>query len=298
MINLIILTILCLTVYCIYSMLSKLKYQPNLILSLSDKIKLAVTGVIGFFADTIGLGSFAVNIALSKYFKTFKDEELPAMCNGVQVIPGTLESIFFIQVIKVDPVTLFTLVLGASIGGMIGGIFMSRLNPQKTRLAMICAFSSIVLLLLTQKMGLISAGGQLLALESWQLGFGFFAMICCGSLTSAGIGLFGLVQAVLFIMGVSPAVAFPIMTTAGAMQQPLTTLVFLKHNKIPLKKTLFLSVFGCIGVFIGLPIVSHLSTNWLHGLLLVIMLYNISTISLTYYRKKQSVAKVLEPGPA
>jgi uncharacterized membrane protein YfcA len=135
-------------------MLSKLKYQPNLILSLSDKIKLAVTGVIGFFADTIGLGSFAVNIALS------------------------------------------------------------------------------------------------------------------------------------------------IMTTAGAMQQPLTTLVFLKHNKIPLKKTLFLSVFGCIGVFIGLPIVSHLSTNWLHGLLLIIMLYNISTITLTYYRKKQSVAKVLEPGPA
>jgi uncharacterized membrane protein YfcA len=295
---LIILSILFLTAYCIYRMLVKLKQQPSPALTLSEKIKLAVTGIIGFFADTIGLGSFAVNIALSKYFKTFKDEELPAMCNGVQVIPGTLESIFFIQVIKVDPITLITLVLGASIGGMIGGSVMSRLSQQKTRFAMILAFSGIILLLLAKQLGFIPEGGHLLALESWQLGLGFLAMICCGSLTSVGIGLFGLVQAVLFLMGVSPAVAFPIMTTAGAMQQPLTTLVFLKHNKIPLKKVLFLSLFGCIGVLVGLPIVSHLSTHWLHRLLLLIMMYNVITIALTYWRKKQSISKILHPGPA
>jgi uncharacterized membrane protein YfcA len=123
-------------------------------------------------------------------------------------------------------------------------------------------------------------------------------MICCGSLTSVGIGLFGQVQAVLFLLGVSPLVAFPIMTTAGAMQQPLTTLVFLKHDKIPLKKTLFLSAFGCMGVLIALPIVSHLNIHWLHNLLLMIMIYNVITISLTYWRKKQSVTKILKPRPA
>lgn len=55
-------------------------------------------------------------------------------------------------------------------------------------------------------------------------------MVVCGALTSVGIGLFAMVQGVLFLMNVSPIVAFPIMTTAGAMQQPLTTLVF--YNKI------------------------------------------------------------------
>ena len=69
---LIILSILFLIAYCIYRMLIKLKQQPSPALTLSEKIKLAVTGIIGFFADTIGLGSFAVHIALSKYFKTFK----------------------------------------------------------------------------------------------------------------------------------------------------------------------------------------------------------------------------------
>ena len=83
-------------------------------------------------------------------------------------------------------------------------------------------------------------GGDLVALDSWNLILGFFAMVICGALTSVGIGLFALVQAVLFLLNVSPAVAFPIMTTAGAMQQPLTTLVFVQQNKIPLKKTLIL----------------------------------------------------------
>jgi hypothetical protein len=68
------------------------------------------------------------------------------------------------------------------------------------------------------------------------------------------------------------------------MQQPLTTLVFLKQNKIPLKRTLILSLSGCLGVFIALPIVSHLTTNWLHMLLVGIMLYNFIAIGRTFIR--------------
>ncbi|MDF1677987.1 MAG: TSUP family transporter [Legionellaceae bacterium] len=286
MIILTICIILFLTLFCIYQMLYKLSRTPQKILSKIEKIKLAVTGVIAFALDTIGVGSFPVNIALSKYLKTFKDEELPALCNGAQVIPGTLESIFFIQIIQVDLVTLLTLVLGTCIGGVIGGHVMTRLSQQKIRLAMITAFSGILLLLLLKQIGLIPETGELTALYGWKLALGFFAMILCGALTSVGIGLFAMVQGILFLMGVSPAAAFPIMTTAGAMQQPLTTLVFLKHDKIPLKKTLFLSAFGCIGVLIALPVVSHLNTSWLHHLLLLIMMYNILAISLTYRRKK------------
>ena len=85
---------------------------------------------------------------------------------------------------------------------------------------------------------------------------------------------------------ISPVVAFPIMTTAGAMQQPLTTLVFVQQNKIPLKKTLILSFAGCIGVFITLPIFTQLTVGWLHSLLLCILLYNLFAISRTYLQTK------------
>jgi uncharacterized membrane protein YfcA len=94
------------------------------------------------------------------------------------------------------------------------------------------------------------------------------------------------VQGVLFLLGVSPAVAFPIMTTAGAMQQPLTTLVFLKQRKIPLKKTLMVSMGGCIGVLLVIPFFSSISTRWLHNLLICILTYNILMIGRAFLKER------------
>jgi len=128
--------------------------------------------------------------------------------------------------------------------------------------------------------------GDVIALHDGKLLIGFIGMVVCGALTSVGIGLFVMVQGVLFLLSVSPLIAFPIMTTAGAMQQPLTTLVFLQQNKIPLKKTIILSLSGCIGVGITLPLFSHVTVSWLHTLLLGIVIYNFIAIARTYWRTR------------
>ncbi len=279
--------ILLLSLCCVGMMVYKLTHQPKTHITRLDYLKLSISGVLAFISDTLGIGSFAVNIALAKLFNTFKDEELPAMNNGAQVIPGTLESLLFMQMIQVDWLTLVTLVSGTCIGGILGGHIVSRLSKQAIQCAMIICFSLMLGLLLCNQFNLIPVDGTLTALRDWKLVAGFFAMVICGSLTSVGIGLFAMVQGVLFLMGVSPAVAFPIMTTAGAMQQPLTTLVFLKENKIPLKKTLILSLSGCIGVVIATPIVSQLSADWLHRLLILIMLYNLITIGRAYVHTRE-----------
>ena len=279
--------ILLLSLCCVGMMVYKLTHQPKTHITRLDYLKLSISGVLAFISDTLGIGSFAVNIALAKLFNTFKDEELPAINNGAQVIPGTLESLLFMQMIQVDWLTLVTLVSGTCIGGILGGHIVSRLSKQAIQCAMIICFSLMLGLLLCNQFNLIPVDGTLTALRDWKLVAGFFAMIICGSLTSVGIGLFAMVQGVLFLMGVSPAVAFPIMTTAGAMQQPLTTLVFLKENKIPLKKTLILSLSGCIGVVMATPIVSQLSADWLHRLLILIMLYNLITIGRAYVHTRE-----------
>lgn len=281
--------ILLLSVYCAGKMIYCLKQQPKTPISISDYFKLTGTGILAFIADTLGVGSFAVSIALAKLLKTFKDEELPAAVNGAQIIPGTLESLFFMQLIEVDLTTLITLVAGTCIGGLLGGNIVSRLSKQGIRLAMMCCFSLIIILLICQQLHILPSGGDVIALHSWKLIAAFFALIICGALTSVGIGLFAMVQGVLFLLGVSPAVAFPIMTTAGAMQQPLTTLVFLKQNKIPLKKTLIISAAGCVGVMLVLPIFKLLTVTWLHSLLLLILMYNLFAIGRTYLRSRPAV---------
>ncbi|MDR3442073.1 MAG: TSUP family transporter [Legionella sp.] len=282
----IILGILLLSVLCVSVMLIKLYHQPSESLPISLYIKLMISGVIAFIADTVGVGSFAVNVALAKLMGTFRDDEMPAVNNGAQVIPGTIESLFFMHLIDVDLTTLLTLVAGTCVGGLLGGFVVSRLSKQAIRLAMMCAFSLIIALLIAHQLHLFPIGGDLTALHSWKLVLGFFALIICGALTSVGVGLFVMVQGVLFLMNISPAVAFPIMTTAGAMQQPLTTMVFLQQNKIPLKKTLILSLSGCIGVLITIPIFVHLTITWLHSLLLLILIYNFIAVSRTYLRSR------------
>lgn len=285
-ISLITFCILVLSLLCVTVMFFKLSRQSSEPLSLVQYIKLGLSGIIAFIADTLGVGSFAVNVALAKIMGTFHDDEMPAVNNGAQVIPGTIESLFFINVVNVDLTTFLTLIAGTCLGGLLGGFVVSQLSKQAIRLAMICSFALIIILLLSHQFRWLPVGGDLTELHSWKLVVGFFAMTICGALTSVGVGLFVMVQGVLFLMNVSPVVAFPIMTAAGAMQQPLTTLMFLQKNKIPLKKTLILSLAGCIGVMITIPVFKQLTITWLHLLLLGILIYNFFAVSRTYLRSR------------
>lgn len=294
-ITLIIYIIIILSLVCIVTMLYKWQQQPPVYLSLLDYIKLIGSGITAFIADTLGVGSFAVNVALAKLLGTFPDEELPAVNNGAQVIPGMIESLFFMKLFYVDLTTMMTLVIGTCIGGLIGGSVVSHLSKQGIRLAMMVCFLGIIILLAMNELRLMpTSGGDVAALSGGKLVIGFFAMIVCGALTSVGIGLFVMVQGVLFLLNVSPIVAFPIMTTAGAMQQPLTTLVFLQQDKIPLKKTLILSLAGCIGVLLTISIFTQLTTAWLHFLLLGILFYNLYAITRTYLQNKRAKLPSLE----
>lgn len=278
--------IMVLSLMCAGMMISKYFKQPSESLSVRQYLTLSVNGIIAFIADTLGVGSFAVNVALAKLTGTFRDDEMPAVNNGAQVIPGTIESLYFIGAIHVDVTTLITLIAGTCIGGLLGGYIVSRLSKQAIRLAMMTAFALLIALLVSHQFRLLPIGGELTSLNSWKLVLGFLALMLCGALTSVGVGLFVMVQGVLFLMNMSPAVAFPIMTAAGAMQQPLTTLVFLQQNKIPLKKTLIMSIAGCFGVFITIPIFSKLTITWLHSLLIAILCYNFITVGLSYLRSR------------
>ena len=281
--------VLVLSLTCCGYMFYKLRRQAPVNLSPIDYIKLIGSGIVAFIADSVGVGSFAVNVATAKLLNTFHDDDLTAMNNGAQVIPGTIESIFFMQLVDVDLTTMITLVVGACIGGLLGGGIVTHLRPQAIRFTMMSCFLLIIFLLVGHQFNLLPVGGTATELHSWKLVAGFFGMMICGSLTSAGIGLFAMVQGVLFLLNLSPAVAFPIMTTAGAMQQPLTTMVFLQQDKIPLKRTLLLSFGGCIGVMIILPFFKYFTVSWLHTFLLIILIYNFIAIGRDFLRNSDGV---------
>lgn len=91
---LITLCILILSFFCLAVMVLKFMQQPSSPLSFSQYVKLMCSGVIAFIADTVGVGSFAVNVALAKLLGTFRDDELPAVNNGAQVLLA-LSNLYF-----------------------------------------------------------------------------------------------------------------------------------------------------------------------------------------------------------
>lgn len=173
-------SIIVLSLLCIAVMLIKLKRQPSSPLSYVQWIKLCFSGIIAFIADTIGVGSFAVNVALAKLLGTFQDDELPAVNNGAQVLPGAIESLFFMKLVDVDLTTLVTLVAGTCVGGLLGGFVVSQLSKQAIRLAMICCFPVIIFLLISHQFNWLPIGGELTELNSWKLVIGFLPWLFVG----------------------------------------------------------------------------------------------------------------------
>lgn len=287
---LIILAVLMVNSIAIIAILRYVSRHPSNSLTIGMRLRLAFSGVVAFFADTIGIGSFAVNILFAKIFGSFEDAEFPAMTNIAQVIPGILEAMFFMSYFHVDFTTLVTLVVATSVGGVIGGFTMTRLDQRLLKVAMIVAFSVIILLLTAVQCHWLPMDGALTSLRGGQLFLAAMGLVFAGMLTAAGVGLYVMVQSVLFMLNMSPLVAFPIMTLAGAMQQPLTAMIFLKTPNLPVRKILHVSLWGCLGVFIGLTVVSQLSPVWLRWLLLAIVGYNLVSVAQSLIRTRRITA--------
>jgi uncharacterized membrane protein YfcA len=278
--------VLLLTVITLLLMFFQMLKEKPICIRFAVKLKLIICGFVAFISDALGIGSFAVEVALCKFWKLADDKDLPGILNGAQILPGTIEAIFFLKLVSVDVKTLSILVGGACIGGVLGGLFVSKLKQQTIRITMFFAFIGIAALILVNQFHLLPVGGTETLLISWKLWVGFFAMIICGALPAVGVGSFALIQSALFLLGLSPLVAFPIMTTAGALQQPLTAMTFLFEKKMLLKKTFIITIAGTLAVLITVPLVSHVPLVYLRWLLLCIVTYNAVSMLKSYLKEK------------
>ena len=93
-----------------------------------------VQGITMFF-DTLGIGAYAPQTAIWKLFKMVPDKLIPGTLNVCSLIPQCCEALIFIAIVKVDPVTLLTLVLCCAVGSNIGARIVGKL-PEKT---MVCS---------------------------------------------------------------------------------------------------------------------------------------------------------------
>ncbi|EJP6473303.1 sulfite exporter TauE/SafE family protein [Clostridium botulinum] len=241
-----------------------------------EKTNFFALGAVGFitnFFDTLGIGSFAPTTALLKNFKLSKDRTLPGTLNVACTIPVAVEAILFINGIEVEPLTLFSLLIAATVGAVVGAGVVSKLDEKKVQFGMGVALVIVALVMLAGQLKLMPAGGDAVGLHGAKLIIAIIGNFILGALMTLGIGLYAPCMALVYALGMSPKVAFPIMMGSCAFLMPAASLKFVKEGAYDRKASLAITIFGLVGVFVAYYLVKSLPLDVLKWLIIVVILY-------------------------
>lgn len=265
---------------------------------LEKETSFAITGIIGFvvnFFDTLGIGSFAPTTAALRAFKQTKDKVIPGTLNVSCTIPVVIEAFIFISAIEVEPITLISMLAASVAGSIIGAGIVAKLPERKIQFVMGVALLVTALIMTTQRFGLISSlgTGEAIGLSGIKLIIAIVGNFILGALMTAGIGLYAPCMAFVYLLGMSPRVAFPIMMGSCAFLMPAASIKFVKEGAYNRKASLAITIGGVIGVIIAAYLVKSLPLEILTWLVIAVVTYTALTL-LRDSRKPVEVAAAEE----
>ena len=250
-----------------------LKTQKEGKLESGNFLTLGVVGFVTNFFDTLGIGSFAPTTALLKNFKLSADRTIPGTLNVSMTIPVVIEALIFITVIEVEPITLVAMLASATLGAFLGAGIVSKLPERKIQLGMGVALLAVVVMMLAGQLGIMPSGGEAIGLTGIKLVVAVVGNFILGALMTLGIGLYAPCMALVFALGLSPKVAFPIMMGSCAFLMPVASAKFVKEGAYDRKASMAITLFGAVGVLIAAYIVKSLPLDILRWLVDAVIIY-------------------------
>jgi uncharacterized membrane protein YfcA len=249
--------------------------------SAPERARMPVLLGMGFGAnllDTLGIGSFATTTAAFRLGRLVRDEDLPGTLNAGHTIPTMTEALIFIVAVRVEPVTLISMILAAMLGVRIGAGIVTRLPRRAIQWGMGAALLLAAAVILGRVLNLFPAGGQLLGLSGAALAVAIAGNCLFAALMALGIGLYAPCLVLVSLLGLNPIAAFPIMMGSSAFLMPIGSVLFIRKRKYDLRAALGLAIGGVPGVLVGAFIIKSLSLRVLNWLVFVIVLYTAATL--------------------
>ena len=234
------------------------------------------TGLIGFvvnFFDVLGIGAFAPQTALLKFTKQTEDRLLPGTMNVANTIPVLIQALIFITVIKVEPLTLVLMLVSAAAGAIMGVGVVAKLPEKTIRRVMGCALLVTAGFMLARNMDWIQGGGTAIGLNGSKLIIGVVVNFILGALMTVGIGLYAPCMALVFALGMSPQVAFPIMMGSCAFLMPPASIRFIREGAYNRKAAVGMAIPSIFAVLIAAFVVKSLPLDTLRWVVIVVILY-------------------------
>ena len=143
---------------------------------------------------------------------------------------------------------------------------------------------------------LFPAGGDTLGLTGAKLGIGLAGNFALGALMMLGIGLYAPCMILVYLLGMTPAAAFPIMMGSCAFLMPISSVKFVKTRTYHVQAALGLAIGGLPAALIAALIVKSLPLEAVRWLVVVVVVYTALNMLLTA-DQVESVEPVPAAGP-
>ena len=234
------------------------------------------SGIIGFvvnFFDVLGIGAFAPQTALLRFSKLVPDRMMPGTLNVANTLPVLIQAIIFIRIIEVEPVTLVAMLISAAVGAVFGARVVSKLPENTVRLVMGIALLVTAGFMIANAMQGIRGSGTAIGLSGVRLVTAILVNALLGALMTAGIGLYAPCMALVFLLGLSPKVAFPIMMGSCAFLMPPASATFIRQGAYDRKAALAMAIPGMVAVLIAAFVVRSLPLDTLRVLVVLVVVY-------------------------
>ena len=244
----------------------------------SSWLKTGLIGSVVNFFDVLGIGAFAPQTALLKFTKQTEDRLIPGTMNVANTIPVLIQALIFITVIEVEPLTLVLMLVSAAAGAIMGVGVVAKLPEKTIRRIMGCALLVTAGFMLARNMEWIQGGGTAIGLNGSKLIIGVAVNFILGALMTVGIGLYAPCMALVFALGMSPQVAFPIMMGSCAFLMPPASIRFIREGAYNRKAAVGMAIPSIFAVLIAAFIVKSLPLDTLRWVVIVVILYTSSVM--------------------
>lgn len=242
-------------------------------------------GVVTDFFDSLGIGSFSLTTLLLDWTKQLQNDRLlPGTLNVAHALPTVIEAFVFVTVFKVDGLTLTVLVLAAAVGSFVGSKIVSQFSERRVQKVMGWALLITAVLMILKQTGSLAFLGSdntATALTGIKLVIGAIGNFIFGALMTFGVGLYAPCMAMVYLLGLTPVAAFPIMMLSCAYLMPVASVNFIKTGDYDRKVSLAIALFGCIGVVVAASFVQDLNLTLLTWIVIVVVIYT----GFSYLRK-------------
>ncbi|MFN5253076.1 MAG: sulfite exporter TauE/SafE family protein [Chitinophagaceae bacterium] len=254
-----------------------------------EKVSWIKTGFIGFIVNffyVLGIGAFAPQTALLKFTKQTSDKLIPGTMNVANTLPVLIQAIIFIQVVQVETTTLMVMFLTAMGGAILGADIMGKLSERNIRLTISVALLITAGFMFANKMHWIQGEGVAIGIYGWKLVIAGLVNFILGAMMTAGVGLYAPCMALVYLLGLSPQVAFPIMMGSCAFLMPPASFKFIKSGNYNKKAALGMAIPSIFAVLIAAFIIKSLPLDTLRWLVMIIIIYTSVTMFLAAIKKK------------